>query len=96
MCQAAVIGATARKAGDAQWPQQDDPCCWIGGHGTEPYEQNTQQSPAFGFSSAPQAAHSWKNTQAFVGMTSTLWWPHSGQVSVDSSISGLASVLFMA
>ena len=23
-------------------------CCWIGGHGTLPQEQNTQQSPAFG------------------------------------------------
>jgi len=27
---------------------------WIGGHGTEPYEQNTQQSPGFGRSVAPQ------------------------------------------
>jgi hypothetical protein len=27
---------------------------WIGGHGTEPYEQNTQQSPDFGRSVAPQ------------------------------------------
>jgi hypothetical protein len=27
---------------------------WIGGHGTEPYEQNTQQSPAFGRSVTPQ------------------------------------------
>jgi hypothetical protein len=28
---------------------------WIGGHGTEPYEQNTQQSPDLGRSVAPQA-----------------------------------------
>src|SRR5712664_2367589 len=31
---------------------------WIGGHGTEPYEQNTQQSRAFGFSFVPQPVHS--------------------------------------
>ena len=30
---------------------------WIGGHGTEPYEQKTQQSPAFGRSKVPQASH---------------------------------------
>src|SRR5262245_15589565 len=28
------------------------PAC-IGGHGTEPYEQNTQQSPGFGLSFSP-------------------------------------------
>jgi hypothetical protein len=28
--------------------------CWTGGHGTEPYEQNTQQSPGKGLSVAPQ------------------------------------------
>jgi hypothetical protein len=27
---------------------------WIGGQGTDPYEQNTQQSPGRGFSSSPQ------------------------------------------
>lgn len=27
---------------------------WIGGHFTSPYEQKTQQSPGFGFSSEPQ------------------------------------------
>jgi hypothetical protein len=26
---------------------------WIGGHGTQPYEQNTQQSPGNGFSLVP-------------------------------------------
>jgi hypothetical protein len=31
---------------------------WIGGHGIEPYEQNTQQSPAFGLSRTPQPVHS--------------------------------------
>src|SRR6266700_1244240 len=34
------------------------PAACIGGHLTEPYEQNTQQSPAFGRSRAPQPAHS--------------------------------------
>jgi len=38
--------------------QLDLPSVWIGGHGTEPYEQNTQQSPFFGFSNAPQLVHS--------------------------------------
>jgi hypothetical protein len=31
---------------------------WTGGHGTVPYEQNTQQSPAFGFNRAPHALQS--------------------------------------
>ena len=31
-----------------------DCAAWIGGQGTEPYEQNTQQSPAFGRSVTPQ------------------------------------------
>jgi hypothetical protein len=30
----------------------------MGGHLTEPYEQNTQQSPGFGFSNAPHAVQS--------------------------------------
>jgi hypothetical protein len=33
-------------------------CAWTGGHGEEPYEQNTQQSPGFGLSLAPQPVHS--------------------------------------
>jgi hypothetical protein len=32
-------------------------CPWIGGHGTEPKEQNTQQSPSFGRSITPQPEH---------------------------------------
>jgi hypothetical protein len=40
-----------------QWLQQS--CCnWIGGHGTVPYEQNTQQSPGFGRSTVWHAVHS--------------------------------------
>jgi hypothetical protein len=45
-------------------------CNCTGGHGTLPYEQNTQQSPGLGCSSNPQCVHSWKYTQALVGMVS--------------------------
>lgn len=30
---------------------------WIGGHGIDPYEQNTQQSPCFGRRVSPHCAH---------------------------------------
>jgi hypothetical protein len=36
---------------------QQDFCVWIGGHFTEPNEQKTQQSPAFGFNMTPQLVH---------------------------------------
>lgn len=40
-------------------PQQaSSPLAWIGGHGTEPNEQNTQQSPGFGRKTAWQLPHS--------------------------------------
>ena len=39
-----------------------------GGHGIEPNEQNTQQSPAFGRSSVPHPTHSWKNRHASTGI----------------------------
>jgi hypothetical protein len=51
--------------------QQDDPVPCTGGHFTDPYEQKTQQSPAFGRSMAWHPAHWWKYTQASVGITST-------------------------
>jgi hypothetical protein len=35
-------------------PGSPERCAWIGGHGTEPKEQKTQQSPGLGRSSAPQ------------------------------------------
>lgn len=38
-------------------PQSTPPACF-GGHFTVPYEQNTQQSPGFGFSRIPQRVHS--------------------------------------
>lgn len=41
-----------------QQPRLSALCCWIGGQGTEPYEQKTQQSPGFGFSNALQRSHS--------------------------------------
>jgi hypothetical protein len=33
-------------------------CAWMGGHATVPQEQNTQQWPGLGRSSAPQPAQS--------------------------------------
>ena len=33
-------------------------CCWIGGHGTLPQEQNTQQSPGLGRNNLPQPGQS--------------------------------------
>jgi hypothetical protein len=38
-------------------PHSMSPACF-GGHFTVPYEQNTQQSSAFGFNSTPQLVHS--------------------------------------
>lgn len=35
-------------------PAQQGEFAWIGGQGTDPYEQNTQQSPGFGFRTVPQ------------------------------------------
>lgn len=37
--------------------RQHSCCAWTEGHFTDPYEQNTQQSPAFGFSIALQPSH---------------------------------------
>ncbi len=42
-----------------QWQQEPAfPLAWIGGQGTVPYEQNTQQSPLFGLSNVWQLVHS--------------------------------------
>ncbi len=56
--------ATARE-GLLPWPrerlnyrQQDPAADWTSGHGADPYEQNTQQSPALGLKSARHAPHS--------------------------------------
>jgi len=38
-------------------PLTPERSAWIGGHGTEPYEQNTQQCPCFGRNIAPQPVH---------------------------------------
>ena len=46
-----------RHAGSVHAPAR---ATWIGGHGTDPYEQNTQQSPGFGFRVAPQVMHAKK------------------------------------
>jgi hypothetical protein len=57
----------------------------MGGHLTDPYEQNTQQSPAFGFSRSPHPLQSKKNWQASVGIVSTALWAQCGQVRIDCS-----------
>lgn len=51
-----------------------------------PYEQNTQQSPGSGFSTAPQDGQSQKNWQASVGMSARVAVPQSGHVMVLSSL----------
>lgn len=61
-----LVGLRARSATVAP-PVQQHPMvrvaplehsAWMGGHGTEPYEQKTQQSPGFGRNSVPQPVHS--------------------------------------
>ena len=67
LAQQAVGGAIDIGGGDAAGGggcgrgralRQQSCCCWIGGHFTEPNEQNTQQSPGFGRSSAWHRVHS--------------------------------------
>lgn len=48
-----VFRPAARR--EATYPARDS---WIGGQGTSPYEQKTQQSPALGLSSTRQPSHS--------------------------------------
>lgn len=57
----------------------------LGGQGTSPYEQNTQQSPDSGFSTVPHDGQSQKNWQASVGMSVRVAVPHLGHVIVLSS-----------
>ncbi len=45
-------------AGPPQLAPPPLPSSWIGGHGTVPYEQKTQQSSSFGRNSVLHAAHS--------------------------------------
>ena len=70
-------------------PLQQAIPCWTGGHGTEPYEQNTQQSPAFGLTTAAHAGQSRKNWQASVGIVIVLTCPQCGQVSWQSSFNAV-------
>ena len=48
--------------------QQDAVPSCIGGHGTLPYEQNTQQSPGFGLISSPHLSQAWKKQHASTGI----------------------------
>jgi hypothetical protein len=57
--QPAESKSCCRTVGDRQAPQPEQPrCICTGGHLTDPYEQNTQQSPAFGRNSVLQRSHS--------------------------------------
>jgi hypothetical protein len=76
--------ARSERGSHRDHPQQSRLSC-IGGHGTSPHEQNTQQSPRLGLSSASQAGHSQKNWQASVGMRTRVAEPHFGHVIVLSS-----------
>jgi hypothetical protein len=51
-----ALDPQAKQAGRVQ--EQQVLFCWIGGHGTDPKEQNTQQSPGFGFSLSPHPLQS--------------------------------------
>jgi hypothetical protein len=55
----AASRSCCRTAGRHQPLQLEQPrCICTGGHLTEPYEQNTQQSPAFGRSTVLHCSHS--------------------------------------
>jgi len=61
----------------------------LGGQGIVPYEQNTQQSPGFGCTSARQAGHSQNRTHESVGMVSFVSIPQCGQ-RIVASVTGFA------
>jgi hypothetical protein len=68
---------------EAQREQQSGAPSCLGGQATLPYEQNTQQSPGFGVSSALHCSHSWNHRQASVGMVSSFAYPHAGHVRIE-------------
>lgn len=73
--------------------QQRFSCC-TGGHGTDPKEQKTQQSPSLGRSSWPHPGHSKKNMHASVGISASVSAAHSGHRIVE--ISFILSIGFAA
>jgi hypothetical protein len=75
----------ARRRRSARQGKSFCPASRTGGHGTSPQEQNTQQSPALGFNSAPQPLHRKKNWHASVGIVSVDRRPQCGQVMVEAS-----------
>jgi hypothetical protein len=62
--------------------QQAESDC-IGGHGTSPYEQKTQQSPERGRSGVVHESHTYKYRQASSSISSVFCIPHSGHVMVE-------------
>jgi len=67
---------------DAVQKQASD-YAWTGGHGTSPYEQKTQQSPGWGRRVVSHAGQVQKNWQLSVGISTSVFVPHSGHVTVD-------------
>jgi hypothetical protein len=65
-------------------PEQHPPPC-IGGQGTVPQEQKTQQSPGLGRTVVKQCGQVQKKRQASVGMVSVVCAPQCGQVRVEVS-----------
>jgi hypothetical protein len=55
----------------------------IDGHGTLPWEQKTQQCPAFGRIITWHLTHSWKKRQASTGIIISAANPHCGHRSTD-------------
>ena len=69
-----VFVAETKDAESRNLPPQHAPS-WIGGHGTVPYEQYTQQSPCFGFKTSPQPLQSQNHWHESVGMVSVSLCP---------------------
>jgi hypothetical protein len=71
---------------DVRWALVAAGCDYscLGGQGTVAYEQNTQQSPGFGLTSARQAGHSQNHTHESPGMVSCVSAPQCGQRIVAS------------
>ena len=88
-----AFGAAHMMCSYRVYRQHEAPCSCTGGHGTVPYEQNTQQSPGLGLSNSPHVLQTYKKMQASVGMVSAAWCPQCGHVSVDCRVSATGVVI---
>jgi hypothetical protein len=57
-CRRLRLGPRLRRWEHAKSYEQQPAFVWMGGHGTEPYEQNTQQSPGRGLRRSPHTLQS--------------------------------------